>query len=139
MDLFRFMNKYLHPIVQPEADCVKIPFRILKGEDTGTHNLHHYDLAPHKLMSFMYTNFKTAFQDKVLGRDGAMEECWSNIADDDPRLIQLAKDHPGYNKKCVPIIAHGDGAPCTNNHSLDAIPFKSILAKKGVWAQLAAP
>ena len=66
-DLLRFMNKYVHPIVQPEADCVKIPLKILKGEHTGTHNLHHYYLAPHKLMSFMYNNFKTAFQDKNLG------------------------------------------------------------------------
>ena len=62
-ELLGFMNKYLHPIVQPEADCVKIPLTILKGEHTGTHNLHHYYLAPHKLMSFMYNNSKTAFQD----------------------------------------------------------------------------
>ena len=58
-----------------------------------------------------------------------MEEFWSGIADDDPRLIQLVKDHPDYKKKCVPIIIHGDGVPCTNNHSLDASSFESILAK----------
>ena len=29
--LMRFMSKCLHPLVQPEADCVKIPFNILKG------------------------------------------------------------------------------------------------------------
>ena len=40
--------------------------------------------------------------------DGAMEEFWSNIADDDPRLIQLAKGHPDVKRKCVPIIIHGD-------------------------------
>ena len=94
MGLLGFMNKCLHPIAQPEADCVKIPLKHLKGEHTGTHNLHRYYLAPHKLMSFMYNNFKTAFQDNILGHDGAMEEFWSNIADDDPRLIQLAEDHP---------------------------------------------
>jgi hypothetical protein len=93
------MSKYLHPLVQPEADCVKIPLKNLKGEQTGTRNLHHYYLAPHKLMSFMYNNSKTTFQDKILGHDGAMEEVWSNIADDDPRLIQLAKDHPDYKRK----------------------------------------
>ena len=89
-------------------------------------------MAPHKLMSFMYNNFKTAFQVKILGHNGAMDECWSNIADDDPRLIQLAKDHPDYKRKCVPIIIHGDGVPCTNNHSLDAISFESVSAKRGM-------
>ena len=130
-DLLIYMHKYLHPIVQPEADCVKIPLQIIKGEHTGTHILPHYYMAPRKLMSFMYNNFRTACQDKILGQDGAMGECWSNIADDDPRIIKLAKEHPDYKRKCVPIIIHGDGVPCTNNHSLDAISFESILAKMG--------
>ena len=59
-----------------------------------------------------------------------MEEFWSGIANDDPRIIQLAKDHPGYKRKCVPIVIHGDGVPCTNNHTLDTISFESLLAKK---------
>ena len=80
----------------------------------------------------MSNKFKKAFKNEILGQDGSMEECWSNIADDDPRLIQLANDHPDYKKKCVPIIIHGDGVPCTNNHSLDAISFESILAKRGM-------
>ena len=72
-DLLTLMGNYLHPLVQPEGDCVKIPFQILKGEHTGTENLHHYYLAPHKLMSFMYNNVKTSVQDTILGHDGAME------------------------------------------------------------------
>jgi hypothetical protein len=131
-DLIIYMTKYSHPIVQPEADCVKIPLQIIKGEKTGTHSLPHYYLAPHKLLAFMYNKFKKAFQNKILGQDGAMEEFWSSLADDDPRLIQLAKYHPDYEKKCVPIIIHGDGVPCTNNHSLDAISFESMLAKRGM-------
>ena len=61
-----------------------------------------------------------------------MEEFWNTIAGVDPRLIQLANDHPEYKKKCVPIIIHGDGVPCTNSHSLDTISFESLLAKRGL-------
>ena len=61
-----------------------------------------------------------------------MEEFWSGIADDDPRAIQLANGHPDYKTKCTPIIIHGDGVPCTNNHSLDTISFESILAKRNM-------
>ena len=43
-----------------------------------------------------------------------------------PKITHITK------KKCVPIIIHGDGVPCTNNHSLDAISFESILAKRGM-------
>ena len=70
--LLIYMKKYLHPIVQPEADCVKIPLKIQKGPNNGTHLLPHYYLAPHKLMSFMYNHFKTSFKDKILGPDCAM-------------------------------------------------------------------
>ena len=72
-DLLTYMTKYLHPIVKPEADCVNLPLQILKGEKTGTHNLPHYYLAPHKLLAFMYNKFNKAFQDKISGQDGAME------------------------------------------------------------------
>ena len=66
-DLLIYMTKYLHPIVQPEADCVKIPLQILKGEKTGTHSLSHYYLAPHKLLAFMYNKFKKRFPEQNLG------------------------------------------------------------------------
>ena len=56
----------------------------------------------------------------------------SGVPHDDPRLIQLVQDHPDYKNKCVPIIIHGDGVPCTNNHSIDVISFESILAKRSV-------
>ena len=131
-DLNQYMSKYLHPHVQPQIDCVLIPLKILKGERLGTHLILHYYLAPHKLMSYMYKEFKNTFQDAILGQEGAMEEFWSGIADDDPRAIQLANDHPDYKTKCIPIIIHGDGVPCTNNHSLDTISFESILAKRNM-------
>ena len=127
-----YMPKYLNPYSKPEADCVKIPLKILKGEKAGTHLIPHYYLAPHKLMSYMYHNFKTSFQDTILCKECDMEEFWNTIAGGDPRLIQLASDHPEYKKKCVPIIIHGDGVPCTNNHSLDTISFESLLAKRGL-------
>ena len=131
-DLMVYMPKYLKPYSKPEADCVKIPLKILKGEKTGTHLIPHYYLAPHKLMSYMYHTYKTSFQDTILGKEGAMEEFWNTIAGGDPRLIQLASDHPEYKKKCVPIIIHGGGVPCTNSHSLDTISFESLLAKRGL-------
>ena len=89
-------------------------------------------------MSFMYSTFRKALKEKVLGSDGAMDEFRSGVADDDPRLIQLVKDHPDYKKKCVPIIIHGDGVPCTNNHSLDAISVESIFAKRSVGTACSA-
>ena len=134
-DLVRYTKKYMHPIENLDPDFCKIPLKILKGPKTGTHLIPHYYLAPHKLLSFMYDKFRPCFRQKILGNAGAMEEFWSGIADDDPRLIQLVKDHPDYKKKCVPIIIHGDGVPCTNNHSLDAISFESILAKRGMGNQ----
>ena len=48
----------------------------------------------------------------------------------DPRVIQLAKDHPDYKTKCIPYVIHGDGVPCTKNHTLDCISFESLVAKK---------
>ena len=131
-DLMVYMPKYLKPYSKPEADCVKIPLKILKGEQTGTHLIPHYYLAPHKLMSYMYHSFHTTFQDTILGKENAMDEFWKTIADDDPRLIQLAKDHPEYSKTCVPIIIHGDGVPCTNSNSLDTISFESVFANSGM-------
>ena len=134
-DLIRYIGSYMKPIVQPQPDCVVIPLKLLKDGaklKKGTHLIPHYYLAPHKLMHFMYINFKKAFQDKVLGPDGAIEEFWSGVAADDPRLIQLAGHHPDFKRKCVPIIIHGDGVPCTNSHSLDVISFESLLAKKGM-------
>ena len=88
----------------------------------------------------MYSTFRQYVQHKVSGSDGAMNEFCSGVAHDDPRLIQLVTDHPEYNMKCVPVVIHGDGVPCTNNHALDAISFESIFATHihGVWAQLAA-
>ena len=50
----------------------------------------------------------------------------------DPRLIQLARDHPDYQSKCVPMVLHGDGVPCTKNNTLDRISFESLLAKSGL-------
>ena len=64
-DLMVYMPKYLNPYTKPEADCVKIPLNILKGEKAGTHLIPHYYLAPHKLMSYMYHNFKISFQDTI--------------------------------------------------------------------------
>ena len=133
--LVRYMKKCLHPIVKLEQDCFKIPLKILKDSKvlkTGTHLIPHDYLAHHKLLSFMCDKCKTCIQQNILGEDGAMEEFWSGVADDDPRLIQLKQDHPNHSKTCVPIIIHGDGVPCTNNHSLDAISFESILAKRGM-------
>ena len=85
----------------------------------------------------MYHSFHTAVQDPILGNAGAMEEFLKTIVDDDPRRIQLAKDHTDYSKKCVPIIIHGDGVPCARSRFLDTISFESVLAKTRSWAQLA--
>ena len=46
------------------------------------------------------------------------------------KLEQLRKDHPEYAKWCVPIVIHGDGVPCTKNHTLDTLSFESLLAKR---------
>lgn len=81
-------------------------------------------------MCYMYRSFHKICQDTIFGKEVAMDEFWKTIADDDLRLIQLAKDHQEYPKKCVPIIIHGDGLPCTNSHSLDTISFESVFAKK---------
>ena len=52
------------------------------------------------------------------------------IPEDDPRIVQLAADHPDYRQTCVPIVLHGDVVPCTNNNSLDTIAFESLIAKR---------
>ena len=128
-DLRKFMESYL-PFEHPKPDCVDIPLKILKGKDEGTHMLPQYYLQPHKLMHFLHKEFPSDFKRKLLGDDGAIEEFWSTIPADDPRIVQLAADHPDYKQKCVPIVLHGDGVPCTNNHSLDTISFESLVAKR---------
>ena len=74
-DLLNYTTSYL-PFVQLEANCVNIPLKIHKGEKTGTHLLPHYYLPPHKLISCMYSTVREAFQDKMLGKDNAMNEFW---------------------------------------------------------------
>ena len=70
-------------------------------------------MAPDKTVSFMYEQFNAAFNSKLLGNYGNLQECWDGISDDDPRVAQLLKDHHDYKSKCIPLVIHGDGVPCT--------------------------
>ena len=126
------MQSYLNPIKMPTPEAVKIPMRISKGKNAGIHELDHHYLPPHKLISFLYHNFRYEFDTKLLGSTGAIAEFWNGISQNDPRIVKLKADHPNYKSCCIPIVIHGDGVPCTNNHTLDTISFESLLAKRSV-------
>ena len=51
---------------------------------------------------------------------------------DDPRLVQLPRDHLVFQSKCVPIVLHGDGVPCTKDNTLDCLSWVSLTAKRGL-------
>ena len=87
-------------------------------------------MPPHKLISFIYTNFEDEFKNHVLGDSGALAEFWSGVQADDPRLPQFVNDHPDYATTCVPMVLHGDGVPCTKNLTLDTLSLESFLAKR---------
>ena len=116
----------------PCADAYQLPLKILKGPDTGVHTLAHYYIAPHVLMSYIYRAFPADFAHKILGSRTALDEFWAGVSSNDPRRVQLKADHPEYKKWCVPIVIHGDGLPCTKNHSLDTLSFESLLSKRSV-------
>jgi hypothetical protein len=92
---------------------------------------HHY-MAPHVLISWLWKHWSEDFMQKILGTAGALAEFWAGVPRADPRLEQLRKDHPEYAKWCVPIVVHGDGVPCTKNHTLDTLSFESLLTKRSV-------
>ena len=129
-DLRQFMQSYLHPVKLPTSNHVDMPLKILKGKHTGTHDLPHHFLPPHKLASFLYDSFRPQFEAKVLGAPGALEEFWSNVDVADPRLQKLSRVHPDYMTTCIPIVLHGDGVPCTNNNTLDCLSWESLTAKR---------
>ena len=130
-DLRRYVkDDYLGHIQLPDASAYPLPLKILKGPEAGVHLMPHYYMAPHVLMSFLHRNFPKDFEAKILGTESALGDFWAGVKSDDPRVVQLRKDHPDYKKWCVPLVIHGDGVPCTKNHSLDTLSFESLLSKR---------
>ena len=125
-------NVYLSDVHMPCADTYQLPLKILKGPDKGVHMMPHHYMAPHVLISFIWNSFREDVKHKLLGTTGAMAEFWAGVPPTDPRLVQLRQDHPEYSKWCVPIVIHGDGVPCTKNHSLDTLSFESLLSKRSM-------
>ena len=67
-DLMVYMPKYLKPYSKPEADCVKIPLKILKGEKTGTHLIPHYLLGTSQVNVLHVSYFQDIFPRHNLGQ-----------------------------------------------------------------------
>ena len=132
-DLRRYVKEvYLNDIHMPSAETYELPLKILKGPDKGVHLMPHYYMAPHVLMSYLHNAFPKDFAQKILGTKDAMAEFWAGVPSTDPRLEQLRKDHPDYRKCVVPLVIHGDGVPCTKNHSLDTMSVESLLSKRSI-------
>ena len=68
-------------------------------------------LLPRELFSIMYHKYPAAFQERILGAPGALENFWKQSAGN-PALVGhdlLARN--GYQSKAVPVSLHGDGVP----------------------------
>ena len=110
---------------------MKLPLRILKGPQTGVHEMDVSWIPQHQWLHFSYTAFPAEFKRRVLGPPGALEEVWAGVKPDDPRLLQHpARNRPNLRTKGIPIMIHGDGVPCTSGSTLDCLSWQSIPALK---------
>ena len=128
----------MKPYSTPEADCVKIQFKIFKGEQTGTHLIPHYYLALHRLMSYMYHSLHTVVQDtfvsakkvpwKSFGRQLLMMTPGSSSL---PRVTQNTQRNASPSSSMVMVCLAQTAAPLLQFHL-------NQYLQKGAWAQIAA-
>ena len=68
-DLRTYIKKYV-PCM--EVATMKLPLRILKGPQTGVHEMDVSWIPPHQWLHFLYTAFPAEFKRRALGPPGAL-------------------------------------------------------------------
>ena len=91
-------------------------------------------LNPAEVIDTLFTYYPAQFDEAF---DVDPSKFWEGIKADDPRLAKLGDmtASPSWQKRCIPLVLHGDGAPFTtkNEHSLIVVNLKGLLAKKSQW------
>lgn len=124
-DLVAYVQTFL---ATPSALSVPIPLRILKGPDAGCHLMDQSFLEPHRWFAYLFEQFREEFFARFVGHQGAIENFWRNVREDDPRRV----GHPAFSRPDllthgIPIAVYGDGVPCTKKGSLDCSGWESLV------------
>ena len=89
-------------------------------------------LAPHILFSVLYHSYRPAFEQYILGREGAIATFWADVADDPQYRRHPVKGRPNHGTHAIPLGIHGDGVPAlgigkTWQKSFEAWSWGSIV------------
>lgn len=77
-------------------------------------------------------HFRNTFDVRIRGPIQILKDVWSGVPSTDRRRSSFpCLRRRNYNTTTIPLMFHGDGAPCTNNVSLEVLSWESITAKMG--------
>ena len=92
----------------PETSTFRLPMAL---PGAGFKMVEQSLLLPHELFSLMFQHYPAAFQERVVGKPGALEEFWQEFAGNPMLEGHELLTRAGYKTKAVPLSLHGDGVP----------------------------
>ena len=84
-------------------------------------------LLPHEMFALLYSKYPQAFQDRVLGADGAVEAFWSSAAGLPMFQGHSVLSRPNYQRLACPLSLHGDGVPVAGVGKVHSKAASSVL------------
>ena len=128
------LSKFPPAIGNPETYDISVPIVKTKGEQSYPSMASMPIIMPNLLFEAIFRWFRPVF-DSFLG--GGLEPFWNQVHPEDPRMHNHPmRSVPGWKKKFVPLLLHGDGAGFTQRaNSMLMITLCFFCVKAGQMPQ----
>jgi hypothetical protein len=101
------LRKLAIPELHAAVTSFDIPFNTQAGLKFYSQDM----LLPHEAFAAVFAEYPTAFQGRILGRSGRLEQFWQDMETHPQMSSHPLRARADYRQKAIPLSLHGDGVP----------------------------
>jgi hypothetical protein len=95
----------------PELHAATSTFDIPFNTQAGLKFYSQAMLLPHEAFAAVFAKYPVAFQSRILGKSGRLQQFWSDMETHPQMLGHPLTARADYRQKAIPLSLHGDGVP----------------------------